>query len=509
MKRNGIVWTALCLAPLMAHADNPIVQTYFTPDPAPMVWKDTVYVYTGHDEDITVSNFFTMNNYRVYSTTDMVNWRDHGSPLSYRSFSWSQGKAWAAQCVPRNGKFYWYTTIGMGTGGQPTVAVAVSDRPTGPFKDAVGKPLVNRSWDDIDPTAFVDDDGQAYLYWGNPKLYWVKLNNDMISYTGSVNVTNMTTAQFGTRTGDANRATTYEEGPWIHKRKNMYYMIYAAGPLPEPIGYSTSSSPTGPWTYRGEIMSGANTGSFTNHPGIIEYKGKGYFFYHTGKLPGGGGYKRSTAVEEFTFNADGTIPRISMTTAGPKPTDSLNPYQRIEGETMAFSSGLKTQGNDQSGVYVSSIGNNDYIKLRAVDFGRDGAKSFSATAASGGSGGNIELRLGSQTGTLVGTLGITGTGGATSWRSFTTNVTNAKGVHDLFLVFKGSGSEMFNLDHWKFEPISTSAYPKVRVEKADRVDVRAVDGTILRSHVPRQDALKGLPQGIYMVGQQRVPLLAR
>ncbi len=65
---------------------------------------------------------------------------------------------------------------------------------------------------------FIDTDGQAYLFWGNPKLYWVKLNADMVSYSGSVNVTNMTTAQFGTRTGDANRATTYEEGPWFFKR---------------------------------------------------------------------------------------------------------------------------------------------------------------------------------------------------------------------------------------------------------------------------------------------------
>ncbi|MEN9306698.1 MAG: hypothetical protein RL173_630 [Fibrobacterota bacterium] len=506
MKKSSLTLVAMLLGPTVGHTDNPIVQTYYTPDPAPMVWNDTMYVYTGHDEDVTVSNFFTMNDWRVYSTTDMVNWRDRGSPLSYKNFTWSGGKAWAAQCIPRNGKFYWYVTAGIGTGSQPAIGVAVSDKPTGPFKDPLGKALVSKSWDDIDPTVFIDTDGQAYLFWGNPKLYWVKLNADMVSYSGSVNVTNMTTAQFGTRTGDANRATTYEEGPWFFKRGSLYYMGYAAGPLPEPISYSTSSSPTGPWTYRGEIMSGANTGSFTNHSGIVEYKGKGYFFYHTGKLPGGGGYKRSAAVEEFSFNADGTIPKLSMTTTGPKPVDSLDPYIRQEGETMAFSSGLKTRGNDQSGVYVNSIHNNDYIKLRSVDFTSTGAKSFSASVGANGSGGSIELRLDSQTGKLIGTLAVTGTGGMTTWKSLTTSVSGATGVHDLFLVFKGGSGELFNLDWWKFEPtVSSSVLPKAIGAKASRIyDVFTTQGVKVRGASSREEALRGLPKGVYLVGNQKV-----
>lgn len=512
MRSTRSIPSVLGLA-LSCLADNPIVQTYFTPDPAPMVYNDTVYVYTGHDEDVTKDNFFTMNDYRVYSTTDMVNWRDHGSPLGYKSFSWSGGKAWAAQCIPRNGKFYWYATIGKGTGQQPAIAVAVSDRPTGPFKDPINKPLASQSWDDIDPTAFIDDDGQAYLFWGNPKLYWVKLNENMTSYSGSINVTDMTTAQFGTRTKDnAERKTTYEEGPWIFKRKGLYYMVYAAGPLPEPIGYSTSNKPTGPWTYRGEIMSGANTGSFTNHPGIIEYKGKGYFFYHTGKLPGGGGYKRSTAVEEFSFNADGTIPRIGMSDKGPNPVDSLNPFQRVEGETMAFSSGLKTQGNDQSGVYVTSIHNNDWIKLRAVDFGAGGAKSVEASVASAGQGGTIELRLGSQTGRSIGTISVGNTGGATSWKSVTATVTGAVGVQDLYLVFKGSGSgELFNLDWWRFAPNQTESVRPARQARDPEslVDVHTASGTRLRTNQRREDALRGLDRGVYLVDGKPVAVLGR
>ncbi|HNY32317.1 MAG TPA: glycoside hydrolase family 43 protein [Fibrobacteria bacterium] len=506
MKTCSKPLACLLLSSTFAVADNPIVQTYFTPDPAPMVWKDTVYVYTGHDEDVTVDNFFTMNDYRVYSTTDMVNWRDHGSPLGYKSFSWSQGKAWAAQCIPRNGKFYWYATIGKGSGKQPTIAVAVSDRPTGPFKDPINKPLASQSWDDIDPTVFIDNDDQAYLMWGNPKLYWVKLNEDMISYSGNINVTNMTTDQFGTRPNGTDRKTTYEEGPWIFRRKDLYYMVYAAGPLPEPIGYSTSSKPTGPWTYRGEIMSGANTGSFTNHSGIVEFKGKGYFFYHTGKLSGGGGYKRSTAVEEFDFNPDGSIPKISMTNSGPKPVANLNPYQRVEGETMAFSSGLKTQGNDQSGVYVSSISNNDYIKIRSVDFSSGGAKTFTASVGATSGGGSIELHLGSTSGKLIGTLPVTATGGMTSWKSLTTTISGATGVNDLFLVFKGGSGDLFTLDWWQFEPTvsSVSPTPLPRSQPTDHVDVRDPSGAMLRSRVPRERALSGLKPGIYLVDQRKV-----
>lgn len=502
------------LLPILGFADNPIVQTLYTADPAPMVWKDTLFLYTGHDEDVLVSNFYTMNDWRTYSTTDMVNWRDRGSPLSYKTFSWSGGKAWAAQCIPRNGKFYWYVCAGIGTGGQPAIGVAVSDNPTGPFKDPLGKPLASKSWDDIDPTVFIDTDGQAYLFWGNPTLYWVKLNADMVSYSGSINTTNMTTAQFGTRTGDAKRATTYEEGPWFYKRGSLYYMMYAAGPLPEPISYSTSTSPTGPWTFRSVIMANDNTGSFTNHSGIVDYGGKSYFFYHTGKLPNGGGYHRSVAVEEFAYNADGSIPTIKATSQGPSPLRNLDPYVRQEGETMAFSSGVRTTGNEQTGVYVTSISNGDYIKLRSVGFGTDGAKSFAASVASSGAGGSIELHLDSQTGKLIGTLAVTGTGGATTWKNLSTTVSGATGTHDLFLVFKGGSGDLFNLDWWQFTgSVTTGIADRGQTKGAgnakERVDVYSAVGEKIRAGVPRAAALQGLGQGIYLVEGKRFAVLGR
>jgi arabinoxylan arabinofuranohydrolase len=155
---------AVGLLPSIASADNPIVQTNYTADPAPMVYGDRLYVHTTHDEDVTVNDFFTMNDWRVYSTVDMANWTDHGSPLGYKSFSWGTGDAWAGQCIPRNGKFCFYVPLNNSTGTK--IGVAVGDSPIGPFADALGKPLLTGSGY-IDPTVFIDDDGQAYLYWGN------------------------------------------------------------------------------------------------------------------------------------------------------------------------------------------------------------------------------------------------------------------------------------------------------------------------------------------------------
>src|SRR5512141_189233 len=134
---------ALTLGPAVSRADNPIVQTNYTADPAPMVYDGRLYVYTTHDEDVTVNNFFTMNDWRIYSTADMANWTDHGSPLSYKSFTWGTGDAWAGQCIPRNGKFYFYVPMNNSTGTK--IGVAVSSSPTGPFTDALGKPLLTGS----------------------------------------------------------------------------------------------------------------------------------------------------------------------------------------------------------------------------------------------------------------------------------------------------------------------------------------------------------------------------
>lgn len=456
--RRGLVVVAsvLCLVGLVAvvqgtaKADNPIVQTIYTADPAPLVHNGRVYLYTGHDEDN--STWFTMKEWRVWSSADMVNWTDHGSPLNIASFSWASKDAWAGQAIERNGKFYWYVPMTVRATGQMGIGVAVSNSPTGPFTDAIGRPLVSNG--QIDPTVFIDDDGQAYLYWGNPDLWYVKLNADMTSYSGSPTKIQLTTSGFGTRSGDANRPTLFEEGPWAYKRNGLYYMVFAARCCSEFIAYSTAPSPTGPWTYRGTIMPTQGS-SFTNHAGIVDFKGGSYFFYHNGALPGGGGFTRSVAVEKFAYNTDGTIPTITMTNTGAPQVGTVDPYVRQEGESMAFSSGVETEAASEGGRNVSFIDNGDWVKVKGVGFGA-GASSFTARVASATSGGRIELRLGSATGTLVGTCTVTGTGGWQTWTSVSCLVSGATGTQDLYLRFTGGSGSLFNLNWWQFSGSGTT-----------------------------------------------------
>jgi beta-xylosidase len=297
-------------------AQNPIIKHIFTADPAPMVYNDTLFLYTGHDTATEQDTNYKMADWHVFSTTDMVHWKDYGALLSPGTFSWATGDAYAAQCIQRDGKFYWYVSTFHKSNdeskGGAAIGVAVSDSPTGPFKDAIGKALVTNEmttdkkhgWDDIDPTVFIDDNGQAYLFWGNGSCKWAKLKKNMVELDSPINVLN---------------PKNYIEGPWVYKRNNLYYLVYAgAGSKPEMIEYCTATSPEGPWEYRGIIQENVPN-SFTTHPGIVDYKSKSYFFYHNGTLPTGGSYRRSICVDYMYYNPDGSIKKIVQTTNGVDP----------------------------------------------------------------------------------------------------------------------------------------------------------------------------------------------
>jgi len=441
---------------------NPIVQTAFTADPAPLVVGDTLYVHTSNDAP--GADWFVMDSLLTYSTKDLVNWTDHGSGMTSAGFSWAKKNTlWASQVVERNGKFYAYIPIERATGEGPAVGVGVSDSPIGPFKDPLGEPLITVGvWaGDIDPTVFIDDDGQAYMYWGNPQLYYIKLNEDMISCSGDIVRVPMTVESFGPRRGGLTEKypTSYEEGPWFYKRNGLYYLIFSAGKLSEHIAYSTSTSPTGPWVYQGIIMSHEEHGAaFTNHSGIADFKGRSYFFYHNQWLthvPGfTGGFTRSVAVEEFAYNVDGTIPTLNMTNESRPAIAALNPYTRVEAETIAWSSGIRTERCSQGGMNICDLCDGSFIQVRNVDFGTTGAAEFIASVANGNNDADtfIELRLGSLTGKLIGTLPVASTGGWDNWEEMSTSISDAIGVHDLFLIFKGHGGELFKVDYWRFVP---------------------------------------------------------
>ena len=490
MKLKKAFLSLAVMAALPLQAQNPFVQTWFTSDPAPMVHNGTMYVYTGHDED--GADFFWMQEWRVYSSQDMVNWQDHGSPLALESFSWADDRAWASQTIERNGKFYWYICAHSRLSRGMAIGVAVSDSPTGPFRDAIGKPLFeNGSWDHIDPTVMIDDDGQAWLMWGNPRIYYLKLNKDMVSYSGELGMIDMTEEGFGApsmdkREKDKKYKDNYTEGPWLRKvdaskykvdPAKAYQLLYAAGGVPEHISYSTAPSPLGPWTYAGPIMPLCDTKSFTNHCGVADYKGHSYFFYHTGKLPNGGGFGRSVAVEEFKYNADGSFPTIMPTDEGVQPVGKFDPYRKVEAETMAFSKGIKTEQNDEVGVYVTDIHNGDYIKLQNVAFDNKYPRVFKARVASGLRGGQIEIHLDSVRGRCLGKVNVPGTGGWEKWQTITLDLdySTLKDIDaptrtlsgialpetaDLYFVFTGrKGPKLFNFDWWEMRGLEQVNMP--------------------------------------------------
>jgi arabinoxylan arabinofuranohydrolase len=430
-------------------AQNPIIQTKYTADPAPVVYNDTVFLYTGHDEDDAFG--FKMQNWLLYTSTDMVNWTDHGVVASLENFKWAphDNGAWAPQCILRNNKFYLYCPLPNGTG----IGVLVSDSPYGPFKDPIGKPLIKNSAQDIDPTILIDDDGQAYLYWGNPNLYYVKLNEDMISYSGEI-------------IKEPSKPANYQEGPWVWKRNGHYYLAYASTCCPEGIGYAMSNSPTGPWEYKGMIMEGDKRSS-GNHPGIIDYKGNSYVFgfnYAILKQTMTKHYeRRSICLENMTYNADGTIQKLPFwSTTGVKQLSNLNPYNRNQAETMAFSEGLNTElvtewerniswnkGNKIADrVFVTSIHNGDYLKVQGVDFSK-GVTSVDVSVASL-YGGKIEIRTDKIDGALLGTINVNTSGEGDLWKTVSAQVKNVKGVHDIFFVFRGE-KDLFNFDWWQFK----------------------------------------------------------
>ena len=461
---------SLLLAPLLCMvatysraslADNPIVQTNYTSDPAPMVSDGTVYLVTTHDENTagqpcSAVAGYTLCQWYTFSSTDMVNWTDHGVVAKWSTFSWAATAAWAPQAIPRNGKFYLYVPLNNKSG-STVIGVGVATSPTGPYTDAIGQPLVTAGCSggtgDIDPTVFIDDDGQAYLYFGRSVPGYVKLNSDMISYSGQVQCPTVNAQSFGPAPSTGGFPSQYEEGPWIMKHGTTYILGYAANDIPEDISYSKASAPGGPFTYVGTIMK-ATGASFTNHSGIIDFNGHSYFFYHNGALQKGGsvpsngdGYHRSVCLEEFTYGADGSIPTVTPTSGGPKAIANLNPYQKTEAETIAWESGVTTEVCSEGGMDVTSIASGDYIKVKNVDFGA-GATSFTARVAAAAAGGTIQIHLGSQTGTLVGTCNVSATGGAQTWADTMCTVSGASGVNDVFFVFGGSST--FNFNNWQF-----------------------------------------------------------
>ena len=268
---------------------NPIIKHKYTADPAAIVHQDKVYLYTGHDEAPPRRDGYVMKDWLVFSSPDMVTWTEHPVPLKVTDFNWAKSDAWASHVVERNGKFYWYATVGHGSIPGFSVGVAVADSPLGPFKDARGSALITNNmttdvkigWDDIDPAVFIDDNGQAYIFWGNTTCHFAKLKENMTELDGPIQTVKL---------------PQFTEAPWVHKRKGWYYLSFAHQ-FPEKIAYAMSRNIEGPWEFKG-ILNELAGNSNTNHQAIIDFKGQSYFIYHNGGLgPDGGSFRRSVCID--------------------------------------------------------------------------------------------------------------------------------------------------------------------------------------------------------------------
>lgn len=286
---------------------NPIIRHKFTTDPTALVHQHAVYLFTGYDEAPIGSNDYVMNEWLCFSSTDLVNWQEHPSPWKATDFKWAKGNAYASKIIERNGLFYFYAATSPAASKGTAIGVAVADSPTGPFHDEVGKPLIthdmlpptNNEMANLDPTVLVDDDGQAYIFWGKKTCYFAKLKQSMMELDASITTINL---------------PEFEEGAHIHKRGDWYYLSYGYG-FPEKVAYAMSRSINGPWEFKG-ILNELVGNCETNRPGIIDYKGQSYFFYHNGGLKDGGSRRRSVCVDYLHYNPDGTMQRVVMTSEG-------------------------------------------------------------------------------------------------------------------------------------------------------------------------------------------------
>ena len=302
---------------------NPLIRHMYTADPSARVWADgRLYVYPSQDKK-PAHGCDMMDEYHVFSTDDMINWVDHGKILSAADVPWgveitnaSPGATfmWAPDCAYKDGKYYFYFPHPYGPTWNDTwrIGIAVSDNPASGFKvldhTLIGLP---EKGGHIDPNIFIDDDGQAYFYYGGGgHCYGVKLKESMIEIDGELQL--------------MEGLEDFHEATWVFKRNGIYYLTYSDNYELETeegrkarnrMCYAMSTSPLGPWEYKGVYMEPTN--SHTNHGSVLEYKGQWYSFYHNSDLSYQNGefsdWLRSVCFDKLFFNEDGTIQLVEQT----------------------------------------------------------------------------------------------------------------------------------------------------------------------------------------------------
>lgn len=274
---------------------RPILDGY-TADPHAVVFGDKYYVYPTSDKA-----GWQTTDFSTWSSTDLVHWKNEGMILDVTTdLAWANIRGWAPAMVERDGKYFFYFAA------EQKIGVAVSDSPAGKLTDALGAPLVtpNRQAPEqaIDPFVFVDDDGQAYLYYGQQNLYVYKLNPDMITLAGPP--TRMTPPHFN-------------EGVFMVKRGGLYYFMWSendARDVRYQVAYGISRSPLGPVVVPPDnvILQKRGRAVGTGHHSVVRVPGtdRWIIFYHRHAIPNGSGYLRETCLSPLEFEPDGRIKKI-------------------------------------------------------------------------------------------------------------------------------------------------------------------------------------------------------
>jgi beta-xylosidase len=423
---------------------NPVL-TDGSADPSVRVFNDRVYIYSSHDFSRD-NDFWIMKDWKVYSSEDLVNFIDHGIVLKGTDISWAidPDHCWAPDCAEKNGKYYFYFPMSDKMGiWKGKIGVAVSDNPNGPFRDALGYPLIDDSdrphdyeggYYNIDPAVFIDEDGKPYLFWGNGICFMAELNEDMISLKSEINVVNI----------ENNKG--YAEGPFVWKRKSIYYLLYSrmGSSGYDVLDYAISNHVKGPYKYRGTIIGHGRKGN--EHGSVFHYKGQWYVAYHdlfpTDKY-------RKTCIEIIHYRDNGDIVRVEPTREG---VGWYNVSGNIEAEDyFAKSDDLKYMELDSLNFYICSVGNGDWLKFPNVKLSFGSRNNFSARVASGSDGGKIEIYRESDEEEKMGEIKVENTGGWDEWQIIDTSIVNLSGTIDIFLRFMGDEEELFKLDWFRFE----------------------------------------------------------
>ena len=415
-------------------AQNPFIMDQFTADPTARVFNGKIYVYPSHDILAQSGRgriaWFCMEDYHVFSSSNLTDWSDHGVIVSQNKVNWVDSTSfsmWAPDCIEKNGKYYFYfpanpiASYGKGF----AIGVAVADNPAGPFTP---QPDPIKNVQGIDPNVFIDKDGQAYLYFAKGKIYAAKLKDNMLELASEPVVI-----------GDL-PTKGLVEGPFLFERNGKYYLTYPhVQNKIERLEYAIADSPMGPFKFEGVIMDESPTGCWTNHQSIVEFKNQWYLFYHHNDLSPKFDKSRSIRIDSLFFNEDGTIRKVKPTLRGVGLTFATSEIQ-IDRYSLLSENGTNIDFLDPVNTFKGwktiLDKTNAWVSYNAVVFPSKKLKSVRVKASSA-TGGIIQIRLDKPDGILIAEVKIPNGNSMSLIDARLVNYTD--GTHNLFVRLRDNG----------------------------------------------------------------------